>query len=43
MVEELGINVLVPILVFSVVIVGAILLTNTALKDLQQRRDRGEL
>lgn len=43
MVEELGLNVLVPILVFSIIIIGAISITNIGLADLQRRRERGEL
>lgn len=42
MVEELGINILVPILVFGVIIVGSVLLSNIGLADLQRRRERGE-
>ncbi len=42
MVEELGINVLVPIFVFSIVVVGSILISNMALGDLKRRRERGE-
>lgn len=43
MVEELGINLLVPILVFGIIIVGAVLVTNVGLNDLAKRRERGEL
>jgi hypothetical protein len=42
MVEELGINLLVPIFVFSIIIVGSVLITNMALADLKRRRERGE-
>ncbi len=42
MVEELGINMLIPIFVFSIIIVGSILVSNMALSDLKRRRDRGE-
>ncbi len=42
MVEELGINILVPIFVFSIIIVGSVLISNMALADLKRRRDRGE-
>lgn len=42
MVEEIGIRILVPLFVFSIVIVGSILISNMALADLFRRRQRGE-
>jgi len=38
MVEEIGINVIVPILVFLVIIVGAYMISNEALVDVLERR-----
>ena len=42
MVENLGINVLVPILVFLILIVGGIMITNKAIEDVNRRRSSGE-
>lgn len=42
MVEEIGINILVPIFVFSIIIVGSVLISSMALTDLKRRRERGE-
>ncbi len=42
MVEDLGLNVLVPLFVFLIVIVGAHIVTDKALEDLHRRRQSGE-
>lgn len=44
MVEQLGINVLIPILVFSFVVVGAYLISDSAFQDVlrRQRQDSGK-
>ncbi len=38
MVEEIGINIIVPILVFLVIIIGAYMISNEALIDVLERR-----
>ncbi len=42
MVEEIGIRVLVPIIVFSVVIFGAYLVSDAAFQDVLRRRREEE-
>ncbi len=43
MVEELGINLLVPIFVFGFLITLGIILTNIGLVDVSKRKSRGEI
>ncbi len=43
MVEELGINLLVPIFVFGFLIALGIILTNIGLVDVSKRKSRGEI
>jgi len=40
MITEIGINVLVPITVFGIIIVGAYLMSSSAFKDLLERRNK---
>ena len=40
MVENLGINILVPIIVFGFLIVGAYMMSDTAFKDVLSRRKK---
>lgn len=42
MVEEIGINIIVPILVFAVVIIGGYIVSNAALIDVVERRKNAE-
>ncbi len=42
MVTELGINMLVPIMVFGFIIVGAYMMSNWAFTDVIERRNKGE-
>jgi len=42
MVEEIGINILVPLLVFGIIIVGAYIVSNAALIDVLERRKNAE-
>lgn len=41
MVEELGINILIPILVFAWLIVGAYVVSDEAFQDVLRRRQEG--
>ncbi len=43
MVEELGLNLLVPIFVFGFLIVTGIIVTNIGLEDVSKRKSRGEI
>jgi hypothetical protein len=40
MVEQLGINVLIPILVFGFIVVGAYLISDAAFQDVLRRREQ---
>ena len=40
MVTEIGINVLVPIVVFGFIIVGAYMMSSSAFKDVIERRNK---
>ena len=40
MVDNIGINVLVPLIVFGFVIVGAYLMSSAAFKDVLERRSK---
>jgi len=42
MVTELGINMLVPIITFGFIIVGAYMMANAAFTDVVERRNKGE-
>jgi len=42
MVTELGLNMLVPIIVFGFIIVGAYMMANYAFTDVVERRNKGE-
>jgi len=42
MVTELGINMLVPVIVFGFIIVGAYMMANWAFVDVLERRNKGE-
>lgn len=42
MVTEIGINILVPILVFAFIVVGAYMMSNWAFQDVLKRRGNGE-
>ncbi len=42
MVEEIGINILVPLVVFGIVIVGGYVVSNAALIDVVERRKNAE-
>lgn len=42
MVEEIGINILVPLAVFLWIIVGAYVVSNAAFQDVLARRQKGE-
>jgi len=42
MVTELGINILVPIIVFGFIIVGAYMMANAAFTDVIARRDSND-
>ena len=41
MVEELGVNLLIPILVFAWIIVGAYVVSDEAFQDVLKRRQEG--
>ena len=42
MVTEIGINILVPIITFGFVIVGAYMMSNAAFTDVIERRNKGD-
>lgn len=42
MVEEIGIRILVPIIVFSIIIVGAYMISDAAFQDVLRRRREEE-
>lgn len=42
MVEDIGIRILVPIFVFSIIVVGAYVISNAALVDVLRRRQEEE-
>lgn len=42
MVEDIGIKVLIPIFVFSIIIVVGYLVSDMAFSDILRRKDRGE-
>ncbi len=42
MVTELGLNMLVPIIVFGFIIVGSYMMSNWAFSDVVERRNKGE-
>ena len=42
MVTDLGINILVPIIVFGFLIVGSYMMANWAFQDVIERRNKGE-
>jgi len=42
MVTEIGINILVPIITFGFIIVGAYMMANWAFVDVLERRNKGE-
>ncbi len=42
MVTELGINMLVPIITFSIIIVGAYMMANWAFQDVIERRNKSD-
>ena len=42
MVTELGLNMLVPIITFGFIIVGAYMMSNAAFTDVVERRNKGE-
>ncbi len=42
MVTEIGINILVPIITFGIIIVGAYMMSNAAFTDVVERRNKGE-
>lgn len=42
MVTELGINILVPIITFGFIVVGAYMMSNWAFQDVIERRNKGE-
>jgi len=42
MVTDIGINILVPIIVFGFIIVGAYMMSNAAFTDVIERRNKGE-
>ena len=42
MVTDLGINILVPIIVFGFLIVGSYMMANAAFADVIERRNKGE-
>lgn len=42
MVEDIGIRILVPIFVFSIIVVGAYVISNAALVDVLRRRKEEE-
>jgi len=42
MIEQIGANILIPLAVFSFLIVGAYLVSDTAFKDVIKRRGEGQ-
>ncbi len=42
MVEEIGLNILVPLLVFLFVIIGAYWMSDLAIRDVNRRRESGD-
>ena len=42
MVTDLGINMLIPVLTFGFIIVGAYMMANWAFTDVIERRNKGE-
>ncbi len=42
MVEDLGLNILVPLLVFGILIFGAYKISDLAIQDVNRRRSSGE-
>lgn len=42
MVTDLGLNILVPIIVFGFLIVGAYMMADWAFQDVLERRNKGE-
>ncbi len=39
MVDNIGINILIPLLIFGFIIVGSMLMSGAALKDTMERRE----
>ncbi len=42
MVEEIGLNILVPLLVFLIVIIGSYRVSDLAIRDVNSRRESGD-
>jgi len=42
MIEQIGVNVLIPLGIFSFLIVGAYLVSDTAFRDVIKRRGEGQ-